>query len=234
MPVTSWERQQVSMPPTVMAFVDAGYLTAGARAYLHMTSTPRIDGDGLVTCAEVFMRHRRGGQVLRAYVYDAQYPRDAPEYPEQRAYFDQLAAQAGIRLQLGHLTERESGTRRARWEQKGVGALLVLDMVRLAQLRAFDIAMVVAGDRDLAEALRVIADDHARRVYLFTVEGSPPADRLVQVADAHMVIEDHWLRMMVGQGRPAGNEPAAPAHPEAPEARPSKTRLPRIFTRWRS
>ena len=48
-------------------------------------------------------------------------------------------------------------------EQKGVDSLMVLDLVRLAQLRAFDTALVVAGDRDLAEALRVVADDHARR-----------------------------------------------------------------------
>jgi hypothetical protein len=38
---------------------------------------------------------------------------------------------------------------------------------RLAQLHAFDIAVVITGDRGLAEALRVVADGYARRVTLF-------------------------------------------------------------------
>jgi uncharacterized LabA/DUF88 family protein len=80
-----------------------------------------------------------------------------------------------------------------------VDTLLVLDLVRLAQLRAFDIALIIAGDRDLAEALRVVADDHARRVILFSVEGSPPARELVQAADDHGVIEGDWLRVLAGQ-----------------------------------
>ncbi len=90
--------------------------------------------------------------------------------------------------------------------------LLVLDLVRLAQLRAFDIALIIAGDRDLAKALRVVVDDHARRVILFSVEGSSPAKELVHAADDHGVIRDGHLRMLVGQSVKRGPErrPAAP------------------------
>jgi hypothetical protein len=82
------------------------------------------------------------------------YPDDAAEFPSQQAYFDELGAQPGIRLRLGHLVERKPGTSKAKWEQKCVDTLLVLDLVRLAQARAFDIALIIAGDRDLAEDLR--------------------------------------------------------------------------------
>jgi uncharacterized LabA/DUF88 family protein len=190
-------------PPTVMAFVDAGYLTAGARAHLKLPSAPRIDGGNLASWASsAWTTSRRGADLLRTYVYDAQYPDDAAQYPGQRAYFDELGAQPGIRLRLGHLVERSAGSSRAAWQQKGVDTLLVLDLVRLAQLRAFDTALIIAGDRDLAEALRVVADDHARRVILFSVEGSSPAKELVQAADDHGIIGGIPLRMLVGQ--PAG------------------------------
>ena len=204
-------------PPTVMAFVDAGYLTAGAQAQLRLPFTPRIDGEMLTFWASTAWTSRRGGDLLRTYVYEAQFPEGALKYADQRTYFDALGTQPGIRLRLGHLVERAAGTPRARWEQKGVDTLLVLDLVRLAQLRAFDTAVIVAGDRDLAEALRVVADDHARRVILYSVKGSPPAKELVEAADDHGPIDDHLLPMLVGQRR-AGALDATPAsaHGEDP------------------
>jgi uncharacterized LabA/DUF88 family protein len=204
-----------------MAFVDAGYLTAGALKQLKLPSAPRIDGDELSAWARSAWTSRRGGDVLRTYVYDAQYPADATEYPEQRAYFDGLGAQLGIRVRLGHLVKRSAGTRRAAWEQKGVDTLLVLDLLRLAQHGAFDTALIIVGDRDLAEAIRVIADDYARRVVLYSVEGSAPAKELVQLADDHGIIGGHSLRSVIGQKAAASNPPVAPVDQVAPEARQS-------------
>ena len=220
-------------PPTVMAFVDAGYLTAGAQAQLRLPFMPRIDGQGLTFWASTAWTSRRGGDLLRTYVYEAQFPAGTPKYADQRTYFDALGAQPGIRLRLGpHLVERALGTPRARWEQKGVDTLLVLDLVRLAQLRAFDTAVIVAGDRDLAEAVRVVADDHARRVILYSVKGSPPAKQLVEAADDHGPIDDHLLRTLVGQHR-AGVLDATPAGaheehspPRASGARPRTAKRP--------
>jgi hypothetical protein len=214
-------------PPTVMAFVDAGYLTAGARAHLKLPSTPRIDSYALSRWAWRVSH----GDLLRTYIYDAQFPDDVAEYPDQRAYFDVVGAQPDIRLRLGHLIERAAGSTRAKWQQKGVDTLLVLDLVRLAQLRAFDTAVIIAGDRDLAEAIRVVADDHARRVILYSVEGSAPARELVQAADRHGVIGGIPLRLLVGQllaggddatstdtdrERPAGDQQGTAGDREAP------------------
>jgi len=204
-------------PPAVaMAFVDAGYLRTGAQTCLKLSSAPRIDADALTSWAR--FAYRRDIDLRRTYVYDGQYPEDADRYSDQRAYFDAFAAQPGIRLRLGHLIERSAGSPRAAWQQKGVDTLLVLDLVRLAQLRAYDIALVVAGDRDLAEALRVVADDHARRVILFSVEGSPPAKELVHAADNHGIIRDSYLRMLVGE-RPTPIQQATTGDIETPPAR---------------
>ncbi|MGP7999542.1 MAG: NYN domain-containing protein [Streptosporangiaceae bacterium] len=205
-------------PPTVMAFVDAGYLVAGARKRLKLANTPRINGDQLFLWASHAWTSRLGGVLLRAYLYDAAYPGDAAEYADQRAYFDQLGTAPNIRLRLGHLVRRAAGSPRAAWQQKGVDTLLVLDLVRMAQQRAFDTAMVVAGDRDLAEALRIVADDYARRVVLYSVDGSEPAMELRQVADEHGVIGDNWLHMIFSERtiRPAPGEAADAGAPGQP------------------
>ena len=42
--------------------------------------------------------------------------------------------------------------------QKGVDTLITLDMIRLASRSAFDVAVLIAGDRDLAEAIRTVQD----------------------------------------------------------------------------
>jgi len=60
-----------------------------------------------------------------------------------------------------------------------VDTLLVLDLVRLAQQRAFDTALILAVTAS-RRSTRVVADDYARRVILYSVEGSTPAKELVQ------------------------------------------------------
>jgi uncharacterized LabA/DUF88 family protein len=39
--------------------------------------------------------------------------------------------------------------------QKGVDARIVLDAIKLAEPRAYDWAILIAGDRDLTEAIEV-------------------------------------------------------------------------------
>ena len=180
-----------------MAFVDAGYLTGAARKLLALEGPVEINGNELTFWAECVPMDRRRSKLLRVYVYDAAFAAEDDEYSEQRKYFDRLASSAGVRLRLGHLVTRDGGRNRGRVEQKGVDTLLVLDLVRMAQQGAFDTALVIAGDRDLAEALRVIADDHSRRVVLFTVEGSDPHKELVHVTDVHGLIEKHDVSRLV-------------------------------------
>lgn len=182
-----------------MAFIDSGYLKAGARKFFGLQGAIHLDGQEVEAWASYAYRMGDGAQVLRSYVYDGALPPEDRGYAEQRARFDELAAQPGIRLRLGHQTERRAGTGRSYYEQKGVDTLLVLDLVRMAQQGAFDVAMVVAGDRDLAEALRVIADDYARRVIVFGVPGSDPHKELLQVADDWALLDEHALARMTGQ-----------------------------------
>lgn len=81
--------------------------------------------------------------------------------------------------------------------QKGVDSLIVLDMVRLAERGVFDVAVLVAGDRDLAGAVRA-AQEAGARVIVAHPERAGVATELRQLADTLVVVErDHLSRMVV-------------------------------------
>lgn len=81
-------------------------------------------------------------------------------------------------------------------QQKGVDTLIVLDLVRLAQRRVYDCAVLIAGDRDLAEAVRVTQDE-GRRVIVAHPAGSGVATELRQLADEVIAISIPDLQTML-------------------------------------
>jgi uncharacterized LabA/DUF88 family protein len=85
---------------------------------------------------------------------------------------------------------------RTRPAQKGVDVLLALDLVRLGQRHAYDTAILIAGDRDFAEAIR-LAQNEGRRVVLSCPEGAAVADEVEQLADISMPIQQPDLKMML-------------------------------------
>jgi uncharacterized LabA/DUF88 family protein len=116
-----------------------------------------------------------------------------------------IAQTPGVRLRLGHMQVRSETWRpavrtaaakaglspdrfdrdvsvRPVYEQKGVDTLLVLDLVTLAQINAYETAILVTGDRDIAEAVRT-AQDLGRRLVLVCPEQAGVAAELRQLAD---------------------------------------------------
>jgi len=169
---------------------------------------------------------------LRAYWYDAAYDPADRRFRAQRATFDALALVPGLYLRLGHLqvirpswqrqvrrAVRACGVDLAVFErhfefrseltQKGVDSLMTLDLVNLARDRAVDAILLVSGDRDLEEPMRV-----AQGVGCTVVLAYPPragvATTLRQLADAQLEIDPSDLRQML--------VPVAPAAPAARSA----------------
>ncbi len=115
---------------------------------------------------------------LRAYWYDAAYDPNDRRYRAQRAQFDALAEVPGLYLRLGHLQEVRPGWQhrvrravqacgvsigeferhfefRSELQQKGVDSLMTVDLVQLSRDRVVDTVLLVSGDRDLVEAVRI-------------------------------------------------------------------------------
>jgi uncharacterized LabA/DUF88 family protein len=173
-----------------------------------------------------------GMQLLRVYWYDGSLDPSDNGYRGQRRYFNAIANTPGVQLRLGHLKRStpswhyplrqaleamgvdanefaEHFEFKPQLSQKGVDTLIVLDLVRLGQEASYDTAVLVAGDRDLAEAVRT-AQDAGRRVVLAHPEGAGVAQELRQLADHVVEIGvPHLSRMF------ATPEPAAPPEEDA-------------------
>jgi len=190
----------------VAAFIDVGFLKAeGARALGQRRNLVQLDAEACVTWVRSLLPFGDDYRLLRVYWYDGAFDALDDRHESQRRYFDAIASVPGIQLRLGHLQEI-----RPRWQhalqqalarcevdqeefekhfslrsevrQKGVDTLLTLDLVRLAQRGVYDTAVLVAGDRDLAEPVRV-AQDEGRTVLLYVPEGAGVATELRQLAD---------------------------------------------------
>lgn len=86
--------------------------------------------------------------------------------------------------------------------QKGVDTLITLDIIRLAGRSAFDIAILIAGDRDLAEAIRTV-QDYGVKVIIATPNRVSVANEVLQLADEVQVMDSSDLTNMLSpiQGR---------------------------------
>lgn len=80
-------------------------------------------------------------------------------------------------------------------QQKGVDTLIALDIVRLASRSAYQTAVLVTGDRDLAEAIRT-AQDHGARIVIATPERQSVAGEIIELADDVIDIDVDSLRPM--------------------------------------
>ena len=82
-------------------------------------------------------------------------------------------------------------------QQKGVDTLIALDMVRFAGRSGFDTAILVSGDRDLAEAVRA-AQDFGVKVFVAVPTGQVGlATELAQLADEILPIGATHLTTML-------------------------------------
>lgn len=200
----------------VVGFVDFGFLNKAACKPLRAELlTPKAEG--VINWLRT-IEQGDPNSFLRAYWYDGAYDPRHARHNAQRKYFDTIAAVPGVQLRLGHLQElkpkwqyavqealRNAGLDRRRFEehfkfrpelgQKGVDTRIALDLVRLAQRHAYDVGVLVAGDRDLAEPVRM-AQDEGRRIIVAAPEGASVAIELKQLADEIVELTPTLLKPM--------------------------------------
>ena len=81
-------------------------------------------------------------------------------------------------------------------QQKGVDTLITLDMVRLASRSVLGTAIMIAGDRDLAEVVRTV-QDYGVRVVIATPNQATVAAEVVQPADSVLEIAPEDIGRML-------------------------------------
>ncbi|AEB10871.1 NYN domain-containing protein [Marinithermus hydrothermalis] len=94
-----------------------------------------------------------GRKLLRAYYYNAPLPSEDPASKAHQSFLNYLKRVPYVAVRLGRL-ERRGDT----FVEKGVDIQIAVDMLRLAYARAYDVAVLVSGDGDFAEVVRVVQD----------------------------------------------------------------------------
>jgi uncharacterized LabA/DUF88 family protein len=171
-----------------------------------------------------------GARFLRTYWYDGAFDPGDRRRANQERFLAAIAAQEGIQLRLGHIQETKPAWQHAlrkaleavgveerdfhkhfelrpELRQKGVDTRITLDLVRLAQRRAFDAAVLIAGDRDLAEAVRV-AQDEGVLITVATPALNTVARELRELADHLIEIPRDQLATMLEGHLSASKQPA--------------------------
>lgn len=99
------------------------------------------------------------GGLLRIYYYNARVDPDfdPDNYEKQQRFITHLAHTPHLTLRLGKLVyyqvRGEDSGRKHYAVEKGLDVKLAIDLVRLAVNRACEVAVIVSGDKDLAEVV---------------------------------------------------------------------------------
>ncbi|HKF77967.1 MAG TPA: NYN domain-containing protein [Candidatus Dormibacteraeota bacterium] len=217
-------------------FIDAGFLKAqGSRALRREIRQTQVNAKPLIAWLKK-LAEERDREFLRAYWYDGEFDPSDSRYATQRKYFDAIHEVPGVQLRLGYLVERTPGWHHAVRQalracgvaladferhfsfkpdliQKGVDALITLDLVSLTKSCSW--AVLVAGDKDLVEAVWT-AQDEGCRVLLALPSGAGVARELRRQADEMLMIPEDVLHDVLAARKPRKGEPASEPEPAAP------------------
>ncbi|GII65628.1 hypothetical protein Skr01_57130 [Sphaerisporangium krabiense] len=206
------------MKSRLIGMIDAGFINASAARTLNVpVSQVRFEGRELVGWLNT-AAVRMETPFVRCYWYDGAYPEGEKLRHPQRERFAELEKCPGLQLRLGHAQtlpfEHKGLLRRAAekmgidyselmanfnletlYEQKGVDTLIVLDMMRFVQQNACDTIVLVAGDRDLAEAIRAV-QQLGCRVILAHPAGAPVAQELRNLADEQVIWSATLIKLL--------------------------------------
>lgn len=128
--------------------------------------------------------------------------------PRWQGALDKALAASCKELGIDHVAFRKQldgrFSVRADRQQKGVDAKIVLDMVRFAQDGVYDTAVLMTGDRDIAEAIRVV-QDQGKRVVLAAPRQANVAREIRQLVDQHVELSAADIsRMLSARTRSVG------------------------------
>lgn len=181
----SWLFQTARFMEKVMVFIDA--------AYMHKCLEDQF-GRADIDLIKFIRKLLRGRQLLRSYYYTAeilQAPDDRWKTlkSDQQKTFTALAHLSYIEVRKGKLQFSNPGVPP---RQKGVDVLLALDMLRFALKGNYDTAILVSGDGDFADIVRMIKDE-GRKVDIITFPGTC-AKALREASDELIEIDSEFLR----------------------------------------
>lgn len=179
----------------VAVFVDGSNLYFAIRDGLHRQDN--IDVEKLVS------KLTKGRQLVRIYYYHV--PRlegESEAAKRHQAFLNRLGYMDYLQLRLGRLVPRliklhcqscGKDIEHTTHIQKGVDTRIAIDMVGLAILDAYDVAILVSGDADLAEAVNFIKEHTRKYVENAFIMWQGWAKNLREAADVRIRLTEEFL-----------------------------------------
>ena len=131
-------------------------------------------------------------RLVRTYYYNAtlDQKREPEAYKNQQRFFDALRHIPYMEVRLGRLVYPPGAGSPP--HEKGVDIKIATDMIVDATRELYDVAMLVSGDTDFADALQAIKNMGRHvEVVLFNASGSW---RIREVADRIIPVDEQFLR----------------------------------------
>ena len=168
----------------VMVFIDGSNLYHSLRDYFK-----RSDLD-----FEKFY-HKLVGvrRLVRVYYYNAvvDQTKDAQQYANQQRFFDKMRRLPYLEIRLGRLIYRGWPTTPP--YEKGIDIKLATDMLVHAFRENYDVAILVSGDTDFADALQAVKDQ-GKHVEVALFGGGSSSQHLRDVADKVIILDQNYLQ----------------------------------------
>jgi uncharacterized LabA/DUF88 family protein len=178
-----------------MVFVDGGNFYSAVKEGLHLQKSVNIES--------LVRKLIAGRSLVRAYYYTTPSPfPDSPTGKGHQRFLDKLGWIENLQVRLGRIVPRahniECPKCKAAFDyvlrtQKGVDTRIAVDMVTLAQRNEYDIAILVSGDSDLAEAVDFIREHTNKKVENACVPGKGWAKTLREAADKRLPLTKEYL-----------------------------------------
>ena len=183
--IRQYFREVAAFTERVMVFIEGGYLNAGLRDQFGARD---IDLTKFSLCLA------EGRRLMRTYYYTATIENPPDDYwrreqSKQQRFLAALAYQPNMEVRLGRLQFGDGGIPR----QKRVDVLLALDLHRFALKGNYDTAILVAGDADFSDIVRMVKDE-GRRVEIYTFPGTR-ARSLLEATDKSLEITEGLLKI---------------------------------------
>ena len=149
-------------------FIDGGYLRSiVVREFIarpDIAEDPILFSTFLKLFGEKYWKSFSGIEINRLLYYDGIIPsdKDLEEHNKMLNFFNELRTQLDyFDVRLGDLIRDSQG----KLKQKGVDVLISVDMVIKAFLNHYDVAILIAGDRDFVPAVRAVRELTGKYVY---------------------------------------------------------------------
>lgn len=185
-----------------MVFVDGGNLYAGVKFGLHLQKS--VDIDSLIK------KLTSGRCLVRAYYYTTPSPHpNSSQGKAHQRFLDKLGWIENLQLRRGRVVPRRSIVECPKcgkafeynvYTQKGIDSRIAVDMVTLAVRDAYDTAILVSGDSDLAEAVNYIREQTNKKVENACVPGKSWAKTLREAVDKRIPLTREYLMDCLFEG----------------------------------